>query len=478
MAYLANIGLEIHAQLRTHTKAFCACPNRSGAPPNTALCPTCTGQPGALPVLNAQAVRLAVTAGLALGCTIHPRSTFARKHYFYPDLPKGYQITQFRYPLCTGGCVTFEDKDGAHKQVPLQRIHLEEDAGQLLHDHTPGVSAIDFNRSGIPLIEIVTEPTLQDADDTVAFLKHLRETLLYLEICDGKMQEGSFRCDVNISLRPDAQAPFGTRTELKNMNSFRFIHDAICYEIQRQSDLLARGQTLPQQTRTWDPHTQRSLPLRSKEQAPDYRYFPEPDLPPLQLPPNLLQSITLPELPLAKRQRFAQAYKLPPEDIATLCAQRELADYFEACAAQAPSPKSASNWIRRDLLHALQASSSPFPPPNLPPTHLAQLLWMLHDSKLSTPQAQTLQSLLLEEGGEPEEVRLAHNLRLLDDDESLRQTIAHILAEHPQTAARLREGEQKLLGFFMGLARKHTQGRANMKRLKELLQEAITRRGL
>ena len=362
VAYEVVIGLEVHAQLRTQSKLFCACGTQFGLAANSQTCPICLGMPGTLPVINQQAVEMAVRTGLALQCRIGEKNRFARKNYFYPDLPKGYQISQYEAPICEHGSVDVE-VGAAKKPIRIRRAHLEEDAGKNVHEAGAGGSRVDLNRAGTPLLEIVTEPDMRSADEVVAYLKHLRDILMYLDVCDGNMEEGSLRCEPNLSLRPVGQKEFGTKVELKNINSFKFVKEAIEYEIKRQTKVLTEGGKIAQETRLWDSDRGETATMRSKEEAHDYRYFPDPDLVPLSLAQEWIDDLrkTLPELPAVRQRRFVKDYSLPDYDAGILTGSKALADYFEACVARFPQPKTVSNWVMGELLRELNNGACPPP---------------------------------------------------------------------------------------------------------------------
>ncbi|MEE9612282.1 MAG: Asp-tRNA(Asn)/Glu-tRNA(Gln) amidotransferase subunit GatB, partial [Desulfatiglandales bacterium] len=392
MQHEVIIGLEVHAQLLTDSKIFCGCSATFGAEPNTHTCPVCLGMPGVLPVLNKKVVEYILKMALATKCHVAPFSRFARKNYFYPDLPKGYQISQYELPLAEDGHVEIE-MDGSLKRIGIIRIHMEEDAGKLAHDENLPFSYIDFNRTGVPLIEIVSAPDIRGPEEAVAYLKVLRDILVYLEICDGNMEEGSFRCDANVSVRPVGQREFGTRTELKNMNSFRHVQKAISYEIQRQNELLERGDKVIQETRLWDEQNQNTFPMRGKEEAHDYRYFPDPDLVPLEIGESWIEEIRreLPELPSEKRDRFKKKYQpLTPYDCEVLTSSKSLANYFEESVKLFPKPKEVSNWVMGDLLRELNRSGGRIEECLLSPCHLAEMLKLLDSGTITRAIAQNV----------------------------------------------------------------------------------------
>ncbi len=474
MKFEVTIGLEIHVHLLTKSKCFCSCPNVFGLPPNTAICPVCTGQPGALPSFNVAVAEMAILVAHAFHCEIHPRSVFARKNYFYPDLPKGYQITQFDHPIATNGAVEI-DFQGERRAIPLREIHIEEDAGQLYHDRFERYSAIDYNRSGAPLLEIVTQPAIHSPEEAIIFLKTLRRSLIYLGVTDGNMQEGAFRCDVNISLKSPDSSELGERREIKNMNSFRNIRDALNFEIAWQAAELEQGRKIERATLLWNVEERRTQVLRSKEGVADYRYFPEPDLPPLIVDEERIAELAdqVPELPIDRIERFHREWGLPKKDAEVLCSERSLADYFEEVMSVAPSPERAAHWILRDLLDALKRRGESIEECRLLPRELGELLLMLEQRQINHAQSLQIAELLLEEGGTARERRQALGLQLLDDPHLLKQAIDEIVRSHPEEFRRLLAGERKLFGFFMGLIREYTRDRADMKLLAQLLRQRL-----
>jgi aspartyl-tRNA(Asn)/glutamyl-tRNA(Gln) amidotransferase subunit B len=469
------IGLEVHVQLDTRTKLFCADRAEFGAPPNTNVCPVCLGLPGALPVLNAEAVDLAVRTGLGLGCTIHETSIFARKNYFYPDLPKGYQITQFDRPLATDGGVEALTDAGVELRVRIRRIHLEEDAGKSLHDRMPARTAVDLNRAGVPLIEIVTEPDVVSPAHARSFLTSLKQILEYLEVSDCDMEKGSLRVDANISVRPAGATTLGTKTELKNMNSFSNVERALSYEIARQIAQLEAGEAVIHETLLWDANRSQARPMRSKEESHDYRYFPEPDLPPLAVARSAIERIgsTLPELPRAKQARFIERYALPAYDAGVLGATRAVADYFEAVAALAGDAKAASNWIMTDVLGWLNQKQSTIDELPVPPGHLAQLIALVREGTISSSVARQLFGRIAESGEDPRTVVAAEGLVQVRDEDQLEAWAADVVAAHPDEVARYRAGDAKLLAFFMGQVMKRSQGKADPRLATQILRARL-----
>ena len=460
MEFETVIGLEVHAQMKTKSKIFCACSTRFGAPPNTHTCPVCLGLPGSLPVLNRQVVKSAVKLGLATQSTLNKKNCFARKNYFYPDLPKGYQISQFELPICEKGSITIEVEE-EKKVIGITRIHMEEDAGKLVHDEHDSLSYVDLNRAGTPLLEIVSEPDLRSPDEAVAYLKKLHALVRYLDICDGNMQEGSFRCDANISLRPRGQEAFGTRVELKNMNSFRNVQFSLEYEIRRQRDILLEGGKIIQQTLLWNPDKGCTEPMREKEEAHDYRYFPDPDLVPILLDEAWIEDIQreLPELPDARRQRFMQDFDLASYDAALLTASRDLADYFEAACQQYPQAKKMSNFIGTELLREYDSERIGECP--VRPVQLSCLLSMIDDGRISGKIAKTVFAEMLLSGADPEQIIHDKGLAQISNEVELRDLVREIIRANPSQAQQFREGKTKVMGFFVGQLMQKTKGQAN-----------------
>ena len=472
--YEMVVGLEVHVQLKTRTKAFCGCSADFGAPPNTNVCPVCLALPGALPVLNEQAVALAIRAALALDCLVHPISIFARKNYFYPDLPKGYQISQFDRPLATGGSLAIDtDRDGEPVVVGITRVHLEEDAGKSIHDRFRGASAIDLNRSGVPLIEIVSEPDLRSAAETGAYLRTLKQILEYLEVSDVTMEEGSLRVDANISVRRRGDARLGTKTEVKNMNSFSGVERALEAEFARQCALLESGARVEQQNMLWDAAAGRVRPARSKEASHDYRYFPDPDLPPLVLELAEIERIKkdLPELPAARRARYRESFALGDYDVDVLTATPALAQYFEEVTRHVPDPKTVANWVMGEVRAALNASGVPIAQFPVRPADLAELLHLVRDDILSHTAAKRVFAIMSTSGERAPQVAQREGLVKVNDAAALATWVAEVLAEHPDEAERLAKGEQKLQGVLVGFVMKKSHGRADPKRVNQLLAE-------
>ncbi len=474
MEFEPVIGLEVHAQLRTETKIFCSCSAKFGATPNHHTCPVCLGMPGVLPVLNRKVVEYALKMSLATHCRINAECNFARKNYFYPDLPKGYQISQYNHPLSEHGWVDIELATG-RKRIGITRIHMEEDAGKLMHDEYSPVSLVDLNRTGVPLMEIVSEPDLRNPEEAAAYLKRLHEILVYLEVCDGNMEEGSFRCDANVSLRPVGQEAFGIRAELKNMNSFRNVQRALDYEIKRQGYLLESGSPVVQETRLWDDAQGVTHSMRGKEDAHDYRYFPDPDLVPLVVDAGWIAAIAsgLPELPLEKRERFISDYQLSPYDAGVLTASRELADYFEAAARLSGQPKPAANWVMGDLLRFLNEDKRDIKDSPVTPVALADMIKLIEAGTISGKMAKEIIAEMYKSGRPPEAIIADKGLVQITDEAMITGLIADIMAANPGQLAEYRSGKDKLFGFFVGQAMKATQGKANPQMINELLKKML-----
>ena len=469
------IGLEIHAQLATRSKIFSGASTAYGAAPNTQACAVDLGLPGVLPVLNGEAVRMAVKLGLAVDATVSRHSVFARKNYFYPDLPKGYQISQYELPIVEHGHLDITLDDGTRKRIGITRAHLEEDAGKSLHEDFHGMTGIDLNRAGTPLLEIVSEPDLRSAAEAVAYMKTMHALVRHLDICDGNMQEGSFRCDANVSLRRPGADAFGTRTELKNLNSFRFVERAINFEIERQARLLEDGGTVVQETRLYDPDRHETRSMRGKEEANDYRYFPDPDLLPVVLDDAYIEAVraTLPELPEALRRRFVESYGLKEDDAATLTSSRELADYYEAVAAACDEPRLAANWVMVELGGALNRAGLDLAASPVDAAALGGLIRRIVDQTISGKIAKQVFEAMWRGEGDADAIIEAQGLQQVSDSGALEKLVDELIAANPQQAAQYRAGKTKLLGFFVGQAMQATKGQANPQQLNELLRARL-----
>ena len=477
MPYEPVIGLEIHAHLLTRTKIFCGCSTAFGAPPNSQTCPVCLGLPGALPVLNRRAVDDAVKAALALGCEIQRESIFARKNYFYPDLPKGYQISQYERPLALGGFLEFPVA-GTARRVGITRIHMEEDAGKSLHEGFPDSdrkSHIDLNRSGVPLIEIVTEPDMRSAAEAAEFFSRLRDILVWLGVNDGNMEEGSLRCDANVSVRPAGQQKFGTKAEVKNVNSFRYLQKALEYEIERQIDVLRGGGSVKQETRLWDSTTGRTFSMRSKEEAHDYRYFPEPDLPPLVVDAARVEAVraTMTELPEARRQRFVAAYGIPEYDAGVLTQSAGLADFFEKTVAAAGNAKAASNWIMGELSRVMNERGIDVTESPVTPAALAGLITLIERGTINSAIAKDVFARMIESGRDAGEIVHAEGLAQIGDESAIVGAIRDVLAKNADAVGQYRAGKQQTFGFLVGQVMKATKGKANPRLANELLKREL-----
>ena len=474
MDFETVIGLEVHAQLLTDTKIFCGCSTKFGGTPNSHTCPVCLGMPGVLPVLNKKVVEFAIKMSLATNCEINKSCSFARKNYFYPDLPKGYQISQFAYPLSEHGFV-FLDVDGAQKKIGLTRIHMEEDAGKLMHDEHNPVSYVDLNRAGVPLIEIVSEPDMRSPAEAADYLKRLHEILVYLEICDGNMEEGSFRCDANVSIRPKGQKEFGTRAELKNMNSFRNVQRALEYEVKRQQYLVEGGGKVVQETRLWDDAQGISIPMRSKEEAHDYRYFPDPDLVPILVDDAWVDEMRreLPEMPAAKRERFIKDYSIPEYDAGVLTADKALAQYFEDVVKLCDKPKQASNWVMGDVLRFLNEDKLDIRKCPITADALANMITLIEEGTISGKMAKEILPEMYKTGLPPQKIIEAKGKVQITDEGELTKTITAIIDANPSQLTDYRGGKEKLFGFFVGQVMKVTQGKANPQMVNDLLKKML-----
>jgi aspartyl-tRNA(Asn)/glutamyl-tRNA(Gln) amidotransferase subunit B len=476
MSWETVIGLEVHAQLATKSKIFSSASTAYGAEPNTQACLVTLGYPGVLPVLNREAVVMAARFGMATDATVSQRSVFARKNYFYPDLPKGYQISQFELPVVQGGHITIKREDGSEKRVQLTRAHLEEDAGKSLHEDFEGMTGIDLNRAGTPLLEIVSEPVLSSAKEAVAYMRRVHQLVRYLGICDGNMQEGSFRCDANISVRPTGQQELGTRTELKNLNSFRFVEKAINFEIERQIDLIEDGGEVKQETRLYDSDRDETRPMRSKEEANDYRYFPDPDLLPLVLDDEFLAAVkaSLPELPEAKAERFAADYQLSAADIDVLTASRDTADYFETVAKASNDAKLTANWMSGELSAALNRDTLDITQSRVSGDALVGLLERIKDQTISGKIAKEVFASMWEGGESADAIIAAKGLQQITDSGELEALVDKVIADNPSQAEEYRGGKDKLLGFFVGQVMQATQGKANPGQVNQLLKAKLS----
>jgi len=474
MIYEVVIGVEVHAQLRTKSKMFCGCGTTFGLPANSQTCPVCLGLPGTLPVINKAAVEMAVRAGLALNCTIAADNRFARKNYFYPDLPKGYQISQYESPICEHGWIEIAAGAGT-KRVRVRRAHLEEDAGKNVHETGTSGSRVDLNRAGTPLLEIVTEPDMRSSDEVIAYLKGLRDVLMYLEVCDGNMEEGSFRCEPNLSLRPLGQKEFGTKVELKNINSFKFVKDAVEYEIKRQTKVLNEGGTIHQETRLWNLDRGETAVMRSKEEAHDYRYFPDPDLVPLKLDKEWVEGFrsTVPELPAARTARFAGVYGLSEYDAGVLTASKGIADYFESCVTLFNQPKTVGNWVMGELTRELNNAGTDVSASPVTPERLVSLLRMVDKGTISLKVAREIFPELYGSGKTPEQIVQEKGLTQVSDEGALEKIIDEVLTQSPAQVTQFKEGKQQVLGFLVGQVMKASGGKANPGKVNELLRKKL-----
>lgn len=475
--YETVIGLEVHAQLATETKIFCGCSTEFGAAPNEHTCPICLGLPGTLPVLNKKVVDFAIMAGLATNCTINGYSKFDRKNYFYPDLPKAYQISQFDLPICEDGYIEIDTDDGL-KKIGINRIHMEEDAGKLVHEGSidrSTASLVDYNRSGIPLIEIVSEPDMRTPAEARAYLTQLKKILEYIGVSDCNMEEGSLRCDANVSIRPVGQKEFGTKTELKNMNSFRAVEKALEYEVERQRKVLEDGDKVIQETRTWDDSLNKTISMRGKEEAHDYRYFPEPDLLPLEIDREWVEEInaSLPELPREKQERFVRVYDLPEYDAGVLTDTRPLSDYFEECVVEYADAKAVSNWIMGDFLRLLKEENLEIDEVKMAPKNLSRMLQLMDKGVISSKIAKTVFEEMFKTGKDPEKIVEEKGLKQISDEGQLEEIILRIIEENPDAVEDIRNGKNKAIGFLVGQVMKETRGKANPGMVNQILREKI-----
>ncbi len=476
MPYEVVIGVEVHAQLQTRSKMFCGCGTVFGLPPNTQTCPVCLGMPGTLPVINQKAIEMAVRTGVALQCQIRSLNRFARKNYFYPDLPKGYQISQYEAPVCENGRLGIVS-EGRAKRIRIRRAHLEEDAGKNLHEGETATSRVDLNRAGTPLLEIVTEPDMGSADEVVAYLKTLRDILVYLDVCDGNMEQGSLRCEPNVSLRPVGQEAFGTKVELKNINSFKFVKDALEYEIKRQTKVLSEGGRVTQETRLWDVDQRATVVMRSKEEAHDYRYFPDPDLVPLEIADEWIKELgkTVPELPAARMRRVVEKYGLPEYDAGILTASKALGDYFEACVSLFDQPKTVSNWVMGELLRELNNSETDVTDSPVTPERLVSLLQLVEKGTISLKVAREIFPEVYSSGKPPEQIVQEKGLTQVSDEAALGKLIGEVVAKNPAQVAQVKAGKEQVLGFLVGQVMKASGGKANPGKVNELLKKALGR---
>lgn len=471
----AVVGLEVHAQLLTESKIFCGCSTAFGAPPNTQTCPVCLGLPGSLPVLNERVVEFGVRLGLALNAKIHEESVFARKNYFYPDLPKGYQISQGDLPLCYDGHLTIDTPEG-EKKVGILRAHLEEDAGKNVHDPEGGPSRVDLNRAGVPLVEIVGAPDLRSSDEAVEYLKSLRNILMYIEVNDGNLEEGSFRCDANVSVRRKGETGFRTRVEIKNLNSFRFLKQAVDYEIERQIRTWEEGREVLPETRLFDTQAGVTRAMRAKSEAQDYRYFPEPDLPRLRVDEAFVAKVreSLPELPREKAARFVRDYQLSDYDASVLVAEKAVADYFErAVEAFGKAPKAVANWVINEVLRLIKESPEGIRATRATPEKLAALLRLLDEGRINAPSAKTILETVHESGEEPEAVMQAKGLEQVSDAGVIEAAVAKVVEAHPDELEKYRGGRKQLFGFFMGQVMRELRGQGDPKVVQAALRKAL-----
>ena len=481
MNYETVIGLEVHAQLATNTKIFCGCKLQFGSDPNTQTCPVCLGMPGVLPVLNKRAVEYAVRMGLAVHCDIHEQSIFARKNYFYPDLPKGYQISQYEEPLCEAGHVDVLDAESNVKKIRINRIHMEEDAGKSVHDEVyikASETGVDLNRCGTPLIEIVSEPDLSSAQEAAQYLTKIRQMVRWLGVCDGNMEEGSLRCDANISLRPVGETKLGTKTELKNMNSIRNVERAIEVEIKRQKRKLNAGEAIVQETLLWDEAESKVRPMRSKEEAHDYRYFPEPDLIPLTLNRDWIEEVrdSLPEMPEARMARWMADYEIPEYDAGVLSSDKALSDFYDVIAKSVEDPKQASNWVMGEVMRILNDEKWEIEDLKASPENLVEIINLVNDGTISNSAGKKVLAEVARTGEAPKAVVEKLGLVQVSDSSELEGVLAKILDDHPDELARYLGGKTKLFGFFVGQAMKATKGKANPQMLNELLKKMLEER--
>jgi aspartyl-tRNA(Asn)/glutamyl-tRNA(Gln) amidotransferase subunit B len=472
--YEAIIGLEVHAQMLTNSKAFCACSTKFGLPPNSNVCPVCLGMPGVLPVLNKKLVEFAIKLGIATHCKIRPVSIFARKNYFYPDLPKGYQISQYEEPICYNGYVEIELENGGRKKIRLKRIHMEEDAGKSIHDQDVD-TLIDVNRCGVPLLEIVTEPDIRSPQEAGRYLAKIRQLLQYLEICDGNMEEGSLRCDANVSVRLKGESKFGTKTEVKNMNSIKNVEKALEYEINRQIQIIESGGSVIQETLLWDASAGIVRTMRTKEEAHDYRYFPEPDLVPVVVSDEWIEKIrkTLPELPDEKRARFISQYGLPEYDAEVLTSSKKLADYYEECVKHISDFKSVSNWIMVEVLKVLNEKQIDITEFKVKPEHIARLIELIKSGKISSSIAKKVFAEMVETGDAPDTIVEKKGLVQISDESYIEDAVDKVLESNRENVERYFAGKSGLFGYFVGQVMKMTKGKANPKLVNQILRRKL-----
>lgn len=479
MNFEAVIGLEVHVQLATNSKIFCNCSTKFGSQPNSNVCPVCLGMPGVLPVLNKKVVEYTTKAGLALNCKINKKSIFARKNYFYPDLPKGYQISQYELPICENGYIDIHI-NGKSKRIGITRIHMEEDAGKSIHGENLGdsySSFIDLNRAGVPLMEIVSEPDMRSGEEAKEYLQKLKTILEYIEVSDCNMEEGSLRCDANISVRPIGQKEFGTKTEIKNMNSFKNVQKAIDYEIKRQIKVINEGGKIIQETRLWDPEKNATISMRSKEEAHDYRYFPDPDLVPLSLDDEFIENIkrTLPILPDELKEKFIKEYGLPEYDASVLTSVKSYATFFEETVRISNNPKKVSNWIMSELLRVVNDKGCDIFDAGLSPENLAEIITLIDSGKISGKIAKDVFEEVIETGKKPSAIIEQKGLVQISDDKELESIIKRIIENSPRETERFKNGEQKLMGFFVGQVMKETKGKANPKLVNEIINKLLSK---
>ncbi len=472
--YEAVIGLEVHAQLLTESKAFCGCSTKFGSSPNSNVCPVCLGHPGVLPVLNKKVVEYTVLMGLATNCTINEKSVFARKNYFYPDLPKGYQISQYEEPICEHGFVNIVFKDESTKKIGITRIHMEEDAGKLIHDQSYN-TLVDVNRCGVPLMEIVSEPDIRTGEEAVLYLTKIKQLVQYLGICDGNMEEGSLRCDANVSVRLKGEKKFGTKTEIKNMNSFRNVERAINFEIERQIDLIEDGGKVIQETLLWDADLNEASSMRGKEEAHDYRYFPDPDLMPVIVNNDWKEEIAkqMPELPEVRKERLISKFKLPKYDAEILTQTKSIADYYENVVTVSDDYKSASNWIMTDVLKVINEEKIDIKDFAITPENLGELINLIKEGTISGKIAKEIFPVMLKENKKPSQIVKEKNLVQITDTSEIEKIIEKILTNSPNQIKQFQSGEEKVFGFFVGQVMKETKGKANPKVVNEILREKL-----